>query len=415
MRRGIVVVVVILVVAVAWRVFGSARRQPVAQAPAETAIPVEVATAQTQELSEHIIAGGTVGALEEVTVTAKLTGRVAAVLVKEGQRVQAGQVLVRLEDAEILAQVRQAEANYVAAKARLQLLERGARPEERAQVDAAVAQAQASLDNAKQNLVRMQSLYDSGAVSKAELDAARLQYDVAQSQYESAVQQRRVVQTGARPEELAMARAQVEQAEAALAFARLQAQNATITSPLTGTVTHRFVDPGALASLMPGQSDLMTVAQIDTVYVVLDVSETDLGRVRTGQPATVSADAYPDRQFSGTVREVAPAADLRTRSFKVKIGVANPDHALRPGMFARGNITVARASQALVIPRDAVLSSGGRSTVYVVDAGKAHLREVQLGQVSGPVVQIVAGLQAGESVVVAGLDQLSDGAAVMVR
>ena len=415
MRRWIVLVVLIIVVVVAWRVLGSGRRQTVAEPPAEAAIPVEVATAQTQELSERIMAGGTVEALEEVTVTTKLTGRVAAVPVKEGQRVRAGQVLVRLEDAEILAQVRQADANLLAAKARLQLLEQGARPQERAQVDAAVAQAQASLENAKQNLARMQALYDSGAVSKAQLDAARLQYDVAQSQYESAVQQRSVVQTGARPEELAMARAQVEQAEAALAFVRLQAQNAIVTSPLTGTVTHRFVDPGDLASLMPGQSDLVTVAQIDTVYVVLDISETEVGRVQTGQPVAVSADAYPGRRFSGTVREVAPAADPRTRNFRIKIAVANPDHALRPGMFARGEITVARTGAALVIPRDAVITSSGRPAVYVVEGGKARLREVQLGQVSGPVVQIVSGLRAGESVVVAGLDQLSDGAGVIVH
>lgn len=415
MRRWIVLIIVVILAAVAWRVFGSSRRQTAVQPAADAAVPVDMATAETRQLSERVTAGGTVEALEEVTVTTKLTGRVAAVLVKESDRVHAGQVLVRLEDAEILAQVRQADANLQAARARFQLLEQGARPQERAQVDAAVAQAQASLENAKQTLARMQSLYDSGAVSKAQLDAARLQYDVAQSQYESVVQQRSVVQTGARPEELAMAHAQVDQAEATLAFARLQAQNAIITSPLTGTVTHRFVDPGDLASLMPGQTDLVTVAQIDTVYVVLDVSETDVGRIRVGQPVAVLADAYPDRRFSGAVRAVAPAADPRTRNFKVKIAVANPDHALKPGMFARGDITVAQTSEALVIPRDAVVSSSGRPTVFVVEAGKARVREVQLGQVSGPVVQILSGLRAGESVVVAGQDQLADGTAVTVR
>ena len=166
---------------------------------------------------------------------------------------------------------------------------------------------------------------------------------------------------------------------------------------------------------MPGQTDLVTVAQIDTIYVVLDVSETDVGRIRVGQPVAVLADAYPDRRFSGAVRAVAPAADPRTRNFKVKIAVANPDHALKPGMFARGDITVAQTSEALVIPRDAVVSSSGRPTVFVVEAGKARVREVQLGQVSGPVVQILSGLRAGESVVVAGQDQLADGTAVTVR
>jgi RND family efflux transporter MFP subunit len=358
-----VIVLVIMLAAVAWRVLGSSRRPTVAQPSTDAAVPVDVVTVQMRGLTDSVTAGGTVEALEEVTLTTKLTGRVAAVPVKEGDRVRAGQVLVRLEDDEILVQVRQAEA--------------------------AVAQAQANLENAIPNLARMESLYDSGAVSKAQLDAARLQ--------------------------LSTAKAQVAQAEAALGFAQLQAHHAVVVSPLTGTVTHRYVDPGSLASLMPGQSNLVTVAQIDTVYVVLDVSETDLGRLRVGQQVAISADAYPQRKFLGSVREIAPSADSRTRNFRIKVAVENPDHALKPGMFARGDITVAQIGDALVIPRDAVVSASGRRTVFVVEAGKARIREVRLGQLSGPVVQILSGLRVGESVVVAGLDQLADGTAVTVR
>jgi len=414
-RRWIALVIVIMLAGVAWRVLGSTRRAAVPTLQSEAAVPVEVAPVQTQTLTETISAGGTVEALREVTTTTKLTGRVAAVLVREGDRVRAGQVLVRLEDSEIAAQVQQAEANLQAAQARLRLLEQGARPEERAQVEAALAQARASFDTARESLARMQTLYKDGAVSKAQLDAAQLQYDVAKAQYDGAVQQQRIVQTGARPEEIEVARAQVRQADAALAFARLQADSAVITAPLSGTVTHRYVDPGDLASLMPGQSDLITVAQIDSVYAVLEVSETDLGRVRIGQTVVVSIDAYPDRSFTGFVREVSPAATPMTRSFKIKVVVDNPDRALKPGMFARGEIVVAQVSDALVIPRDAVVSANGKSTVFVVEADQARVREVQLGQISGPVVQVRAGLRAGESVVVAGQDQLTDGTAVSVR
>ncbi len=209
-----------------------------------------------------------------------------------------------------------------------------------------------------------------------------------------------------------MARAQAAQARAAIAFARLQLANATITSPLSGTVTHRSVSPGDLAG--PGRS-LITVAQIDRVDAVLDVSETDLGRVKVGQPVTVRVDAYADRTFDGTVRGIGQAADSRSRTFLVKVAVENPRHLLRPGMFVQGEIVTDRRERTLVIPRDAVISSNGRTAVFVVTAGKARVHPVQLGLTSGVIVEVLWGLTQGDAVVVAGLSGLADGTPVTGR
>lgn len=411
MRRWIAVLAIIIVLAMGWRAL-SGRREASPPAPAVEGVPVEVAPAKTTTLISVVSAGGTVEAVHEVPVTAKILGRIAAVLVHEGDAVRAGQAVVRLESNELALQVQQAEANLRAAQARLSLVEQGARPQERAQIDAAVSQALANLEAAKANLARMQALYDTGAVSKAQLDAAQLQRDVAQSQYESVLQQRSVVQTGARPEELEMARAQVAQAQAAVSYARLQQANATITSPLAGIVTHRTADPGQMAS--PGVP-LVTVAQIDKVYVALDLSEIDLNKIKIGQPVVLRADAYPGRTFSGVVREIGQAADAHTRVFKVKVQVDNRDRALRPGMFARGEITVGRTDQALVVPRDAVISADGTPVVFVVQDGKARQRRVTLGMMSGAEVEIRAGLAAGESVIVVGQSGLTDGTPVTVR
>lgn len=414
-RRWIAVALLIVLAGVGWRVFGSSRRQATPTPQAQPAVPVEVVLVETRTLVATVTAGGNVEAIQEVTVTTMMTGRVAAVLVREGDPVRAGQVLVRLEGGEAAAQVQQAEANVRAAQARLQMLEQGARPQERAQVESAVAQALANYETAKANLSRMQALYETGAISKAQLDAAKLQYDLARAQYDTALQQRSAVLSGPRPEEIDMARAQVAQAQAALTFARLQEANATISAPLSGTVTRRFVDPGDVASLMPGQASLVTIAQIDRVSVVLDVSETDLGKVKIGQPVAVHADAYPDRTFRGTVREIGQAAEARSRVFKVKAVVENRDHALRPGMFARGDITIGRIEHALVIPRDAVVSVDGQTAVFVVKDGKARARNVHLGAMNGPIMEIRSGLAAGESVVIVGQSELSDGTSVTVR
>lgn len=411
-RRWIWLVLIVIVASVTWRVWAMRRAGAPGPQPEIAGVPVEVAPVRTQTLVATVTAGGSVEAFEDVSITAKIPGRVAQVYAREGEGVRAGQVLARLETAEISAQVRQAEAALDATRARLAMLEQGARPQERAQVEATVAQAAANFESAKANYARMQALYESGAVSKAQLDAAALQRDVAQAQLDAVRQQQSLVRTGPRPEETAMARAQVAQAQAAVQLARLQIANSAIASPLRGVVTRRAIDPGEMAA--PGVM-LFSVAQIDAVYVTLDLSETDLGKVRAGQPAAIRVDAYPDRVFRGTVHDVAQTGDPRSRVFKAKVVVANPGHVLRPGMFARSEITVGRTEGALVIPRDAVSTDSGRPVVFVAAGGTAHMRTVQLGGTYGPVVQILGGLRAGESVIVSGQSGLTDGSAVTIR
>jgi RND family efflux transporter MFP subunit len=151
------------------------------------------------------------------------------------------------------------------------------------------------------------------------------------------------------------------------------------------------------------------------VHIGLDVSETDLARVKPGQTVALRVDAYPDRGFTGTVVEVGQAADPRVRVFKVKVAVANPDHLLKPGMFARGTITTGQRAQALVIPRDAVTTENGQSTVFIAEAGKARTRKVRLGMMSGPVVEVLEGLAKGDAVIVVGQSGLTDGTPVSAR
>jgi len=404
---------VIIIGLVAWRVLGTRTRASApSQQPAAVSVPVEVTSVATRDLVDLVTAGGTIEATDEVVVTAKLPGRVVRVSAGEGDAVAAGQVLARQDTGELSAQLRQAQAGVDAARARLTLLEQGARPQEKAQVAAAVDQASANYETAKANYERMQMLFETGAVSQAQLDAAKLQMDVSRSQLEAARQQQSLVHTGARPEEIEMARAQVAQAQAAVSLIRVQIANTTITSPLAGIVTHRGIEPGEMAA--PGVP-LFTVAKISSVYAVFDVSETDLGRVRQGQPVAVRVDSFPGRLFQGTVRDIAEAGDPRTRVFKVKALVSNADRALKPAMFARGEITVGRASNAVVIPRDAVSTDNGKPSVFVVENGTARTRTIQVGRTYGPLIRVLAGLRPGESVVIAGQSGLTDGTAVTVR
>lgn len=415
MRRWIAIFIFVAVAAIGWRVLG-ARGRTVARTPVSPpqAASVEVAPVGTQSLQVTISAAGNVEALEEVNVSAKISGRVIAVFVKEGATVRAGQILARLEGGEQAAQVRAAEGALQAAQARLQMLQRGARPQERAQIESAVAQAGANYEGARANLARMKSLYEAGAIGKAQLDAAQLQAELARQQYDAAKQQLSLIEAGPRVEELEMARAQVRQAQAGLAYAQLQSAATTITSPISGTVTRRYVDPGVLLSA-PGQSAVVRVAQIDSVYVVLEVSETDLNRLRVGQVVKLRMDAYSDRDFPGTVREMPQTAEGRSRIFKVKVLAPNPGHLLKPGMFGRGEILVARHDNAIVIPRDAVVDQGTDTAVFVAENGTARLRKIRVGLIAGPVVEVLEGVHPGDRVIVSGQSGLIDGAAITVR
>ncbi len=415
MRRWIAIVLLVLLVGVGWRVLGArGRTSERTQVTAPVAASVEVSPVETRTLQIAVSAAGTVEAIEDVTVSSKISGRVTVVPVREGDAVRAGQVVARLEGGEQAAQVRQAQGALRAAQARLTMLERGPRPQERAQVEDAVAQAKANYENAQLNLARMKSLYEAGAIGKAQLDAAQLQAEVARQQYDAVRQQWSMTETGPRVEELEMARAQVMQAQGALAYAQLQAAATVITAPLTGTVTRRYVDPGVLLAT-PGQMAVVRVAQIDSVYVVLDVSEGDMNRVRVGQLVKLRMDAYPDKDFSGTVREISPAAEGRSRVFKVKVLTPNAGHPLKPGMFGRGEIAVARHDSAMVIPRDAVIDQGADSAVFVAEGGVARLRKIRVGIVSGPVIEVLAGLSPGDRVIVSGQSGLTDGTPITVR
>lgn len=419
MRRLIWIVVIIVILGLAaWRVVGSRSRAsvPVPQ-PTAASVPVEVAPVGMRDLVDLVSAGGTIEATDTVDVTAKIGGRVIRVTVREGDTVRAGQLLAQLETGELVAQLQQAQAGLDAARARLALLQQGARPQEQAQAAAAVDQASANYAMAKANYDRMQMLFETGAISQAQLDAAKLQMDVSRSQLEAARQQQSLVRTGARPQEIGMARAQVEQAQGAVAFIRVQIANASITSPVSGVLTHRGINLGEVASPAVGSlsTPLFTVAKVTSVYATLDVSETDLGKVHQGQPVAVRVDSFPGRLFQGTVRDIAEAGDPRTRIFKVKALLPNADRALKPAMFARGEITVGRAPGAIVIPRDAVSTENGKPSVFVVEGGTARTRTIQVGRTYGPLIRVLAGLRTGESVVIAGQSGLTDGTAVTVR
>jgi RND family efflux transporter MFP subunit len=410
----------------------SAASQVVRPAP-QTPVPVTVATARHLDVVTSVSAIGTVASLREAKIASKLSGIIAEVFVKEGQRVQTGTPLMRLRTSELAATEAQARASVATTRARLAQLLNGARPEERRQAAAAVAQAQAAvqaaqanlaqtraaLDLAQANVQRMRTLYETGAVSRQDLDAAESQFRQAQAASmasesqlgqtkaaeEAARQSQQLVDLGARSEEIAAARAQLAQAEAALASAQIQLRDATVTAPFAGTITERSVEPGeAVSPAVPS----FVLAQLDDVYAELAVPERQRPGLHVGQTVAVTVDALPGSQFVGKIEEVEPVESVSNRAFTVKVRVPNSQGVLRPGMFARGMITVSVRPDVLQVPDTAVLVTSGKPIVFIVEDGKAVRREVTLGERQNNMVEITSGLSGGDQVAVSGAAALTD-------
>ncbi|HWR05314.1 MAG TPA: HlyD family secretion protein [Sporomusa sp.] len=283
-----------------------------------------------------------------VTVSSRVAARVAELLVDEGDAVQAGQVIARLDSRDLKAQVAQAKAILAAAEAKLAGVKAGSRPQQVVQAAALADSAQASLDNAGKVYERTKSLYAQGAVAAQQLDAAQAALAVALAQCAAAKQSVSLAAEGSRSEDIEAATAQMEQAAAILESAQLQLDYTAIIAPIAGVVALKSVNVGESVSV--GQP-IFNIVDNNNVWIAANIEETAVGKVRVGQKTTFSVDAFPGKTFTGKVREVGAATRSQfsllpnentagsytklTQKLPVKIAVANTgNEELKPGMSA---------------------------------------------------------------------------------
>jgi membrane fusion protein YbhG len=330
----------------------------------------------------------------QVDVSTKVTGRIVELTAREGSRVERGALLVRLDPAELAAETSRAEAALRAAEGRRLDLEAGARREEIDEAEARVAKAQAQLEDllagsraqeieqaraalrtasatrqwTERDYHRTQDLYAKEFVSAQEVDRARQAYEVAvaneqgaheklalveagarrheiegaRAELRAARERARLLRAGPRPDAVAAARAQVAEARAALDLARARLGEARLRSPLTGVVLRKNLAVGETAN--PGVS-ILTLLDPNDLWLRAYVPEADTGRIRVGQRVGIVVDAYPDREFPGTVTEIGSEAEFTPKNvqtkkervnlvFRIRIAFANPEGVLKPGLPA---------------------------------------------------------------------------------
>jgi HlyD family secretion protein len=369
-------------------------------------------------------ATGYIVAHHEIEVASKVIGRVAWIGVEKGDRVKAGQVLVRLEDDEYRAQLEQTQGQLGNLQARLLEAEHGSRPEEIAVAKANLDQGRANLVDAHVTLDRTKELVAQGVLSRQQLDDAQSKYDDGEARVASLQKTYELARLGPRQEEIDSLRGQVEQAKGAVAFAQTQLENTVIRAPVDGTILERAVEKGEFVTNgfvgdKGAKGYVVTLADLNDLQVELDINQNDFARLHMGQKGIVTTDAYPDRKYSGVIAEMSPKADRQKATVQVKVKVLQPDEYLRPEMNAsvafllddKFGATSGPARPLIVVPASAVKNDA----VFVVFSGRAVRRAVKTGATTSQGVQIREGLNGGEDLVVNPPAGLKDGDRVRMK
>jgi RND family efflux transporter MFP subunit len=361
-------------------------------------VPVQIVTVATSSGGEGaaqggngsvaVVANGYVVARTKAAVSAKIPGRLAMLNVSEGSRVQKGDIIARLDNADYAAAVGQAEAQVASAKATL-------------------IETRSDRDQLQREFVRVRDIHtqNPNLVSNQEVENADSKARQADARVEAQ-------------------QARVEAAAAALRVAQASLENTYIRAPFSGTVLRKEAEVGEVVAPSVGggltRGAVVTMADLATLEVEVDVNEAYIGRIQGAQQARITLDAYPDTAFRGTVRQVVPTADRQRATVQVKVTIVDRDPRILTEMGAKVEFLqsprAASSSTAqpaerprIIVPSEAVRSDNGRDVVWVVRDGRLQKRDVDAGPVSGNFREIRSGLSGGEQLLVAGVETPREG------
>jgi HlyD family secretion protein len=282
----------------------------------------------------------------EADVGFKISGRIVSRFYEEGDWVEKGKVLAKLDDEDLRQRLDLARATLMSAQARLSKLLAGSRPEELKEAEANLHQAQFDLGNKEIQYERMKMLFEKRVIPKETLDNSETGYKIAKAALQKATENYQLVKEGPRREDIEDARAQVEQARASLKLAETQLSYAVLYSPISGVV---LVKSGEIGEVVNPGTSVLTLADINNVWLKAYIPETDLGKVKWGQEVIVTTDLRPKKEYRGRISFISSQAEFTPKQiqtekervtlvYRIKINIPNPDRELKPGMPADGKI-----------------------------------------------------------------------------
>jgi HlyD family secretion protein len=356
---------------------GCAGKQQQRGAPA---LDVDVARAQRSDIATYLNLDGQVAPLQDSTLSFQQSGPVTVVYVNQGDRVTAGELLAKIDDSTLRAQLAQVQAQIAQSAASAQSSALNV-PITQANTSQAVSSAKAALANAKLTYDQDTALFKQGYVSQSQLEQARAAYVAAQSQYQSSLANRGT--TGVQTSQAQAAREAVKAAQAQADTLRTQIGQTSLYAPFDGVVTARLMDPGAMAT--PG-TPALRVSQINAVWVNVNVPDEDLTYVRPGTAVKFTVGQLSGRPYSGAVTTVNAVPTQGTLSYQARIRMPNPDAALRGGMLVSVTVQKQRHKGVIVVPRQAVAQTDQGANVFIVSPSSA-------GQAKAQLVPVQVGIQ----------------------
>jgi HlyD family secretion protein len=415
---GVAVIALVGIAVLAYRGFaGSIPEVQVVRATAEGGDEGGVVLTATGYIVPH----------HTINVNSKVTGRVEWIGVEKGDKVKENQVLVRLEDDEFRAQYEQAKGATDSARAYLEELEHGSRPQEIAEAQHNLDEARATLADDNVTLDRTRQLFSQGVVARQSLDDAIAKFESDQQRVYSLDKALQLEKIGPRPEEIERAKGALNQAEGQEAYAKSMLDATIIRAPVDGTILDRTAEKGELitaqfaSSAVGGpQGSVVTLANLNDIQADLDIAQDDFAKLTPHQKAIVSVDAFPDLHWNGVIAEVSPQANREKATIEVKVQILDPDAHLRPEMnttvrfIAEARKNTGGESSGAYVPSAALHDADGEKYVFIAFDGKAIKREVKIIS-QRSTGALVSGLNGGESVITIAPESLKDGEKIKVK
>ena len=346
--------------------------------------PVQVITPIKEQVPRTIEATGTLAAQDQVDLAMKVPGRVAELLVDLGDHVAKGQRLARLDPTDLDLAVRQAVAALEQARARLGLPQKGEDDRVNVEETPLVRQAEVMLNDARLKRDRAQQMFDQELIPRADYDTAIAQFQVAESRYHESV------------EEIRNRQAMLAQRRSELQLAVQMRSYADLVSPIDGAVLDRQVSVG---QYLPGGAPVVTIVRIHPLRLRLPIPERAASEVHAGQKVLVRVD-QDATTYEGRISRISPAIDPTNRTQMIEAEVPNPNGLLLPGAFARAEVVTIAAEPALFVPASSLVTFAGIQKVLTIEDGRVAEKPVQTGRTTDDRIEITAGLEASDQVII---------------
>jgi RND family efflux transporter MFP subunit len=377
---------------------GCSKEQPIQAKQDGGPVQIRVATVSSRDIRRVVQSVGTLFPYDETIVSAEIDGRVTALGADLGDNVTKGQVLVRLSDEEQRYLVAQTEAQLRMAVERVGLKNENERLKDVREASE-VRRAQADLFDAEQRYKRVRSLVDQGVGAQAELDQAQARLNAMQAAYDQSVNQtRNLIQ-------------EIERVRSALDLQKKKLRDTTIYSPFEGKVKERQVTPG---QVVRANTPLYTIVDTNPIRLRLEVPERLAPWIKNGQVIEVSLEAYENQKFTGKIWRISPTVEQTKRTFIVEALIDNPSGDLKPGSYARATLPTNKTERIKLVPARAVAYIFGSNKVYTVKNGVIEVRDVKTGDRFDDDVEIVDGVEEGDTVAITQLNRLDAGSKVSV-